>query len=115
MGEKSTSSFETWCERKWLGVSNWALVPCVVNISPECREQVRAAYPDKIGAEVDVFLRIGAAYWRHLRERYHSGQIAHRLATPLQGIWYVLFYQEHIYIDVREHAVPTRVRKVPLK
>jgi hypothetical protein len=113
MQQHTDKDFETWCERKWHGLSNWAVVPCVVHVSQACVDQARAAYPPDADVEFGVCFRIGASYYVDLRRKYHSGQMRHELAPPMRGVWYVLLYLDHLYVDDREHPVPTRPRRVP--
>ena len=61
--------------------------------------------------EFGVCFKIAASYYDELRAKYHAAQVRHQLAPPMKGAWYILLYQDHLYVDDHEHPGPTRVRK----
>ena len=111
MQREPTESFAEWCDREWRCLGNWAEVPCIVHVSEACVEQARAAYPPNTDVEFGVCFKIGASHYHELKELYHCGQVRHELSPPMRGVWYVLFYLDHLYVDDHEHPVPTRVRR----
>ena len=106
------TSFVEWAERKWphaYGDDSRFLV----HVSNACLEQARAAYPPNADVEFGVCFKIGASYYEALRAKYHAGQARHELARPMKGAWYMLLYQDHLYVDDREPPIPTRMRRRP--
>lgn len=113
MSRATDQRFIDWCEQPWHTMSNGAVIPRPVHVTPRCLEQVRAADP-KVRDCGQVCFKIAAQYYADLRARYHVGQVRHELAPPLHGSWYILLYLDMLYVDDREHPLPTRVRATPL-
>lgn len=104
-------AFEAWCEKPWKVLSDWAVVPCAVHVSPTCFEQARTAYTEKGDVLFHVCHNIAASYDDELKAKYRVGQVEHTLTGPMQGSWHILLYLDMLYLDDREHPVPTRLRK----
>jgi hypothetical protein len=112
MHREPNTAFVEWAERKWHAYGNGAVTGlALVHVSDACLAQARAAYPPNADVEFGVCFKVGAMYYDELRAKYHAGQVRHELAPPMNGAWYILLYQDHLYVDDREHPVPTRVRK----
>ena len=107
----SQNDFEAWCEKPWQVRYGWA-VPCVVHMSPKCLEQARAAYTEYANVASGICYNIAASYYDELKVKYWAGQVEHTLTGPMHGSWHVLLYLDMLYLDDREHPVPTRVRKI---
>ncbi len=101
------SAFEVWCDKPWSVRSNWDVVPCVVHVSPTCEGQWWTAFSEGGGPDP---VRIAASYHDDLAAKYHTGQVRHALAEPLEGEWHVLWHLGMLYIDTEPHPIPTRER-----
>jgi hypothetical protein len=102
------SQFEAWCNQRWSVLCDWSVLPCAVHVSPACLYQVHAADPNGGGLD---FIRLGADYYDELIDKYRTGQVRHTLTEPLRGEWYILLHLGMLYIDDREHPVPTQERR----
>jgi hypothetical protein len=105
-------SFDDWCEKKWAVLCNWAVAPCPVYVSPACIEQAKLAYPASADILFGVCHPIAARHYDELAAKYRAGQVARTLTAPLRGTWHVLLYLGALYLDNREHPVPTRERRL---